>query len=343
MMYMAELLFPQPSPLWRLVKQCGVNHAVGVLAYPQIGNQFSWESNHGTTLAAVSDAEQPWQTSALLRVKQRYAEAGFTLAVVESSPPMERLRRGLPGRDEEIANICSMLEAMGTLGIPVWCYNWMPQINWSRTSVATPTRGGALTSSFDRALAPVAETPSELTEDVLWANLRYFLERVLPTAEAAGVKLAMHPDDPPLSPFAGMGRIMSSVENFQRLIDLVPSPSNGITLCQGNFVLLTDDLPGLIRHFGEQGKIFFVHMRDTRGTPERFEETFHDDGPTDMLACMQAYQAIGYDGVLRPDHVPTMEGEANTNPGYETLGRLFALGYLRGLHEAVYGKARAIG
>jgi mannonate dehydratase len=99
---------------------------------------------------------------------------------------------------------------------------------------------------------------------------------------------------------------------------------------------MTDDLPGVIRHFGAQGKIFFVHFRDVRGTPEKFVETFHDDGQTDMLACMQAYKEIGYEGVLRPDHVPTMAGDANDNPAYSSLGRLFALGYIRGLREAVY-------
>jgi mannonate dehydratase len=93
-------------------------------------------------------------------------------------------------------------------------------------------------------------------------------------------------------------------------------------------------------YWGAQRKIAYVHFRDVRGTPERFVETFHDDGPTDMLACMRAYQAIGFEGVLRPDHVPTMEGESNDNPGYEALGRLFAIGYIRGLQEAVYGKRR---
>ena len=126
-----------------------------------------------------------------------------------------------------------------------------------------------------------------VTDEQLWANLEYFLKRVLPVAEKANVKLAMHPDDPPLSPIRGIARIMRSVENFQRLLDLVPSPANGIDLCQGNFTLMTDDLPGVIRQFGKQKKIFFVHFRDVRGTPEKFEETFHDDGKTDMAACMR--------------------------------------------------------
>jgi len=150
-----------------------------------------------------------------------------------------------------------------------------------------------------------------VTEEQLWDNLQYFLDRVVPVAEEAGVKLAMHPDDPPLSPIRGLGRIMRSVENYQRLLDMAPSPVNGIALCQGNFALMTDDLPGVIRHFGAQGKIFFVHLR---------------------------YRDIGYDGVCRPDHVPTMEGDRNDRPGYSSIGRLFAIGYLKGLREAVYAE-----
>jgi mannonate dehydratase len=208
-----------------------------------------------------------------------------------------------------------------------------------RTTTTVPSRGGALATGFDFDLmrnAPITEY-GVVTEDELWENLRYFLKAVVPVAEKANVKLAMHPDDPPLSPIRGLGRIMRSIENYQRLIDLVPSPVNGITLCQGNFTLMTDDLPGAIRHFGRQGKIFFVHFRDVRGTPEKFVETFHDDGQTDMLACMRAYREIGFDGVCRPDHVPTMEGDNNDRPAYSSIGRLFAIGYLKGLREAVYG------
>jgi mannonate dehydratase len=146
----------------------------------------------------------------------------------------------------------------------------------------------------------------------------------------------MHPDDPPLSPIRGLGRIMRSLENYQRLIDLAPSPVNGITLCQGNFALMTDDVPAAIRHFGAQKKLFFAHFRDVRGTAEKFVETFHDDGQTDMLACMQAYRDVEFEGVLRPDHVPTMEGDNNDRPGYSSVGRLFAIGYIKGLREAVY-------
>jgi mannonate dehydratase len=216
----------------------------------------------------------------------------------------------------------------------------MPVYNWTRTSTTVPARGGALATGFDNELmkgAPPSEY-GEVTEEQLWENLKYFLEKVVPVAEEANVQLAMHPDDPPLSPLFGMGRIMRSIDNYQRLIDMIPSPVNGIGLCQGNFTLMTDDLPGVIRHFGEQKKIFFVHFRDVRGTPEKYVETFHDEGMTDMLACMKAYKDIGYEGVCRPDHVPTMEGDSNDNPSYSSIGRLFAIGYLRGLQEAVYSE-----
>jgi mannonate dehydratase len=229
---------------------------------------------------------------------------------------------------------------MGALGIPVWCYEWMPVFNWMRTSTTVPARGGALATGYDHELmknAPLTEY-GVVTEETLWTNLKYFLDAVVPEAEKAGVKLAMHPDDPPLSPIRGLGRIMRSVENYQRLLDMYPSPVNGIGLCQGNFALMTDDLPSVIRTFGKQQKIFFVHLRDVRGTAEKFVETFHDEGKTNLLECIKAYREVDYDGVARPDHVPTMEGDSNEHAGYSSIGRLFAIGYIKGLCEAVYGK-----
>jgi len=324
MIKLATVFGPGDTTAWRMAKQCGVGYVVGGIPLaPRPG---------------LGAERQPWSYTSLLHAKTAYNDAGFEFAVIESRPPLNKAKLGLPGRDEEIEAACDLVRNMGALGIPVWCYEWMPVLNWLRTSTTVPSRGGALATGYDHDLmrnAPLTEA-GVVTEEQLWENLQYFLERVVPMAEKANVRLAMHPDDPPLSPIRGLGRIMRSVENFQRLIDLVPSPVNGIALCQGNFTLMTDDLPSVIRHFGRQDKIFFVHFRDVRGTPEKFVETFHDDGQTDMLACMQAYRDIGYEGVCRPDHVPTMEGDVNDRPGYSSVGRLFAIGYLKGLREAVY-------
>lgn len=320
MLQIAEFISPTPSPVWRLAQQAGVDLAVGGLPFDdlQVGEKLT---DHAP----------------LQRMKQRYEDNGFTLKVIEARPPLNKAKRGLEGRDAEIDTVCTLIENMGRLGIPVWCYEWMTDFNWLRTNMATPSRGGSVVTSFniDDVREDLTSNPP-IDEEALWQNLEYFLKRVLPVAEKANVKLSMHPDDPPLSPIRGVGRIMRSIENYQRLLDLVPSPMNTITLCQGNFTLMTDDLPREIRKFGP--KISFIHFRDVRGVPSKFEETWHDAGKTDMLACMKAYRDIDFDGVLRPDHVPTVEGDSNADAGYSAFGRLYAIGYIRGLQEAVYAK-----
>lgn len=308
--------------LSRLVAQAGVEDAVGTL--PPVAR------------LDAGGGDAPWDYLPMLRLKDRYNQAGFDLGVIEWRPPLNLAKRGLPGRDAEIDAVCTLITSMGKLGIPVWCYEWMTDRNWVRTSTSTPSRAGSVVTAFDRTAFEAGPPPElgEIAEDQLWDNLEYFLRRVIPVAEDAGVRLAMHPDDPPLSPLGGVGRIMSSLDGYRRLLQTVDSPMNGITFCQGNFRLMTDDLPAAIGELGADGKIFFVHFRDVEGTVERFTETWHDAGPTDMYGCVKAYRDIGFDGLMRCDHVPTMYGEPLSDVGYGTLGRLFAIGYMRGLIEA---------
>jgi mannonate dehydratase len=130
-----------------------------------------------------------------------------------------------------------------------------------------------------------------------------------------------------------MARILRTLEAMRRAIELVPSPHNGITMRQGTFATMGADIPAEIRAFADRA-LHFVQFRDVRGTPNRFVETFHDEGQTDMLAAIRTDHEIGFDGPLRPDHVPTMEGEEFLAPGYDVLGRLFAIGYIKGRPRA---------
>jgi mannonate dehydratase len=314
---LAEFFPPEPNALWHLAKQVGVTHAI-------------------TSLPPAENGSKPWDYLNLLHLKTRFESFGFELAGIESAPPQNRIKLGREGRDEEIAVIAQFIENMGALHIPMWCYNDMAEFNWLRTHTATPSRGGALVTAYDHSLmanAPLTDA-GIVEEEVLWQSLEYFLQRIVPIAEKAQVKLALHPDDPPISPIRGVARILRSADALERAINLVPSPFSGITLCQGTLATAGEDIPATVRRFSNSDKIFFVHFRDIQGTAERFQEAFHDEGKTDMFAAMKAYIAAGYEGPMRPDHVPTLYGEDNRHPGYETLGKLFAIGYIKGLMEA---------
>ena len=239
------------------------------------------------------------------------------------------------------AGIKQLLQVMSELEIPVLCYNFMAGTDWVRTRVDLPERGGAVVTQFDLEQIDQAVSLDDagrsleheiLTQDQLWENLGYFLERLVPHAEKRGIALAMHPDDPPLDVFMGRARIMNSVENFLRLVSLVPSPVNGICFCQGTFAEMGVDIPAAIRQLGPF--IRYVHFRDIRGTRESFAETFHDNGPTNMVTAIRTYREVGFTGPIRPDHVPQLIGEDDGEPGYTMLGRLFAYGYMRGLMQA---------
>lgn len=292
----------------------------------------------GVTMAPERVQAPAWSFLDLLHLRQRVEAAGLILSVIEGYQLSDRITLGQPGRDEDIDRVCETITNMGRAGIPIYCYNFMTVFNWLRTSTAVRGRGGALVTRFDAAdLANAPPTYAGTVDDErMWDNFRYFLHRALPVAESAGVKLALHPDDPPMSPVMGLARIMRSMDAFKRVLDIADSPSNGITFCQGNFAAMGNvDLPEAIRWFGRRKKIFFSHFRDVRGSVPAFEETFHDEGKTNMADCIRAYLDIGYDGPMRPDHAPTMEGESNDQPGYMMRGQIFAIGYMKGLIDAV--------
>lgn len=272
----------------------------------------------------------------LAQIKLDFEKAGLQLSGLEGHPVnADRIRLGSPGRDEDIEKYCRAIEAAGKAGIPMICYNFMP-VGWVRTRTDIPTRGGALTSGFDYETArnyPPTKY-GEVTADQMWDNLTYFLKRVVPVAEKAGVKMALHPDDPPLTPLRGIARILVNADAFRRVLRIVESPANGMAFCQANFKLMGEDVGKLIREFGRRKKIFFVHFRDVRGTARHFEETFHDDGSANMVALLKLYHEVGFDGPIRPDHAPTMEGESNATPGYAMLGKIFAIGYMKGIAHA---------
>ena len=305
-------------------------------------------SDENLALAAqtgVSDITIRYQGPQLadwLPVRDQVERHGLKICTVEDALQTEQIIMGSSGRDEEIKGIKQLLQVMSELEIPVLCYNFMAGTDWVRTSVSEPERGGARVTGFD--LSQVDQAVSlddssrqlehqQISADQLWENLAYFLEAIIPEAERLGIALAMHPDDPPLDEFMGRARIMNSVEGFERLVGLVPSRSNGICFCQGTFAEIGVDIPATIRQLGPH--IRYVHCRDVRGQRDCFVETFHDNGPTDMVAAIRAYKEIGFTGSIRPDHVPQLEGEEDGEPGYTMLGRLFAYGYLRGLIQAV--------
>jgi len=319
-MKLALMLDARNKERWILARQIGVNHAIVPVS------------------RELRRVTRDRYVEALAKLKAAYEESGLTIAGVESHPvAAEKIKLGLPGRDEEIVNYCAVIEALGKVGIPMCCYNFMAGIGWYRTKTDIAERGGALSSEFDNQIAKKQGLTrwGRISEEKIWDNITYFLKRIIPVAEKAGVKMALHPDDPPISPLRGIGRILISGNAFRRVLQIVPSPVNGITFCQANFKLMGEDIRALVREFGGQGKIFFVHLRDVSGTGERFHETFHDNGPTDMAQMLKLYHEVGFDGPIRPDHAPTLADEDNQSPGYAMQGKVLAIGYMKGIAQAL--------
>ncbi len=303
----------------------------------------------GIQSALAGKEVKPWEAAAIKATKEAWDKAGMKFNVVEGPPALGTFTKlGLPGRDEEISNFITFMKNLKRYaGVDVICYNWMPVIGWYRTKKDDIGRAGALVTSFDNEL--IKELPDteygKVSKETLWKNLEYFLKAVVPEAEKIEMKLAMHPDDPQVDSIRGISRIMTSVENFKRLVNMVKSPFNGITMCQGNFSLMGVDIPATVKTFGKL--IHFVHFRNVQDQSgnkpsTKFTETFHDEGQIDMYAAMKAYYDIGFTGPIRPDHVPTMSGDSNERAGYSNIGSLYAFGYMRGLMQAISNGKRKV-
>ncbi|MBN9023741.1 MAG: mannonate dehydratase [Rhizobiales bacterium] len=288
----------------------------------------------------------PDDLAALRKISDHYARFDLPLKVAEAGPAIDRIVLGKDGAAEQTERYKRIVGHLGKVGVEVVAYNFMPQVSEDamvvRTSFDAVTRGGARTSGFrladvSDATMPHGETP--IPAERMWDNLERFLRAVLPAAEAAGVRLALHPDDPPITPLCRLERIMGSTESFDRLLSISSSPANAITFCIGCFAEMGADLPALVARYRD--RMPYVHVRDIRGTPDDFIETFPDDGQSDLVAIFRALHETGFDGFIRSDHAPQIATDDDDAPdGYNMQGHIFALGYLRGLDRATAAAAR---
>lgn len=304
----------------------------------------------------------PWPADKLRRLADVIDDAGLRFEVVESIPVHEDIKLGRPTRDRFIDAYCESVRRMGELGVPVLCYNFMPVFDWMRTDLAMRLADGSFALAYDDdalsridlsrgtgdlpgwATAYDASTLQALIDgyrridrEDLWENLAYFLERVVPVAEAAHVKMAIHPDDPPWSIF-GLPRIITDARALERLVSLVDSPANGVTFCTGSLGAdRANDLPAMVRRFGAMGRINFMHCRNVKVTaPHRFHETAHPTafGDVNMLDVLRALRETGFSGPMRPDHGRMIWGEQG-RPGYGLHDRALGAMYLQGLWEGL--------
>ena len=303
----------------KLMKQMGVTHAIG-----------------GTTGILRSLPHDQYE-GAIAKYKAGYEAAGLKIAAIEGHPvPADKIKLGLPGRDEQIEDYIAAVKALGANGLDVLCYNFMGGQDWYRSNLDTPGRGGSSTMDFDvstaEALGPSKFAP--VTEEQMWSNITYFLKAVMPVAEKAGVKMALHPDDPPIPKLRGIAQIIISADAYRRVMKIVPSPSNGVTFEMSLFHLMGENLIELAREWGPQNKLFFSHCRNLKGVRTHFIETYQDDGDIDFGAVYQAMYDNGFRGALRPDHDPIMDGETDARPGYGTLGKMFGIAYIKGVLDS---------
>lgn len=301
-----------------------------------------------------------WPEEAVASLKRQAEDNGLTFEVVESVPVHEEIKLGGKDAPRLIENYCENVRRLGRAGVKVICYNFMPVFDWLRSELKRvhpdgsnslaydqktvlqmdPAAGGLSLPGWDESysiseLQTLLKRYETVDGEALWKNLASFLKAVIPAAEESGVKMAIHPDDPPWGMF-GLPRIVTCEENLRRLLSIVDSEANGLTFCTGSLGAdPKNDLPQMIRAFSS--RIHFVHLRNIRITGERcFEETAHPTscGSLDMYAIVKALWESGFDGYIRPDHGRMIWGEEG-RPGYGLYDRALGAAYILGLWEAV--------
>ncbi|MBK9169137.1 MAG: mannonate dehydratase [Bryobacterales bacterium] len=288
-----------------------------------------------------------WSVDSLKRLREHVESFGLHLDMVPlplssvpiaQSPYKATLLGKSPERDREIDALCDMIRNVGRAGIPAAKYNFTV-LGFIR-SPSTPGRGGATYSTLK--LAAAKEDPPLTEAGIMdaerkWETITYFLRRVVPVANEYKVKLALHPFDGPIPPphrWRGVTEVLGTVEGLKRFITIEESPYHGLNFCQGTVSEMlrepSKEIYDVIRYFGSRKKIFNVHFRNIRGGLGNFQETYIDEGDVDMLKALRVYKEVGYDGMLMPDHVPSLAADPG---GAQQFA--YTLGYIRALIRAV--------
>ncbi len=312
----------------RFIRQLGIkdvllNFYQYDLDYPQLPDDRS---------TAPLQGDREWGYDELVTLRERIEQFDLRLNAIENMPTSfyDKIMLGKEGRKQQIKHVQNTLRNMARAGIPMFGYHWMPSGVW-RTSMERD-RGGAEVTAFDLDEADPGPTHDRVySEEEMWENYEWFLERILPVVEETGLRMCLHPSDPPVETLGGVGQIARNFENYRRAMQLVPSDNHGLEFCLGCWSEMEEDLEEVIRYFGERDKIFYIHFRDVIGVVPSFRETFIDQGNYDEYEILKLLREVGFSGLIISDHVPKMEGD--TEWGHR--GRAYALGYLKGMMNAI--------
>jgi mannonate dehydratase len=274
-----------------------------------------------------------WQLQDLIKLRLAVEQFDLKLSAIENVPISfyDHIMLGGPNRDQQIENMIFSIRNMARAGIPIFGYHWMPSHVWRTKPVVI--RGGALATAFDYELAKTFPQTHdrEYTEDEMWKNLEEWIKIITPIAEEEGIRLGIHPCDPPVEKLGGIPMLFRSFDSYKRLIEIYPSDSNAIEFCQGTFSEMNEDIYEMIEYFGSRKKILYVHFRNVSGQVPVFYEEFINTGYVDMHKAMKIYNKVNFDGFFIDDHVPYMDGDSPA----AHRGRAFASGYMQALIQAV--------